>query len=635
MIKNFIRCASLLFMFATAINKTDAQNSVLINFGSSSCTGSEPSFSFIKNPFSDSSSALTTCSLANQLSTIFGVFVAYNPKNNKIYVADISSDTATKIWILDVGIPANIMCPSLLSTTPDYSYSYISNNFEFDNNGDLWSFSKYNDSLGQCNIDKFDVTDGAVLNTRILQFASGYYPTSISSGDISILPNGRMFAVLGSNPSKLYEIKNYNTSTNASAVFLDSLPLNCYGIAYLNGALELTGSDFSGKCYYYKYNINSGILDSLQSFQAGQLPIDNTSISPSLGAAKQLVNAVKINENTADLTYDIYVKNLGNVALNNINVSDNLSAVFGAANISNIAVSFVPGDNAANLVLNTNFNGSTDTNLLAPAQDLANQTSGSNSYFFKISVSARVTNLNFAFTYLNFAVTTATLGSSGTQSFINVSDSSNNGPESAVDPNNDGDATEVGENVPTPFTLATLPVKFISVQAALINTTSAIIKWTVAVPAINSDKFDAEYSVDQIHWNIIETIKITNSNQSAYEVTHNNIPQGNIFYRIKETDEDGNYMYSNIVVLNDKNSDESFFIYPNPANNFIIITAKDNSEGQANIILYDAVGKKILSSIMTGNIQQLNTASLPAGAYILKIKTDEKLISRKILINHK
>ena len=253
---------------------------------------------------------------------IFAVFIAYNPKNNKIYVADIRSGINTKIWVLDVGLPANISCPPVIDSMPDYAYSYVSNNFEFDNNGDLWSFSNYNDTTGQCNMDKFDVNTGTVINTRLVQFPAGNFPTAISSGDFTILPNGRMFATLGSFPSRLYEITNYSsTTTNATATFLDTLPQSCFGIAYLNGQLEITGTDFSGNCYYYKYNITTNVLDSAKSFQDGQLPIDNTSITPSLGVTKQLLNAVKINDNTADLTYEIYVKNLGNVALNNINVS--------------------------------------------------------------------------------------------------------------------------------------------------------------------------------------------------------------------------------------------------------------------------------------------------------------------------
>ena len=199
---------------------------------------------------------------------------------------------------------------------------------------------------------------------------------------------------LGSFPSKLYEIKNYNTNTNATAIFLDSLPQSCFGIAYLNGQLEITGTDFSGNCYYYKYDIATNILDSIKSFQDGQLPIDNTSITPSVGVTKQLVNMVKVNNNTADLTYEIYARNLGNVALNNINVSDNLAAVYGAGNVSNINVSFVPGENAANLILNPSYNGNNDSDLLIAGQNLNNQTSVNTDYFLKLRLSFRVTNLN-------------------------------------------------------------------------------------------------------------------------------------------------------------------------------------------------------------------------------------------------
>ncbi|HEX7457671.1 MAG TPA: hypothetical protein VF301_04465, partial [Ginsengibacter sp.] len=184
MIKKFIHQSIALIIFSIALHHNSfAQNSLLVNFGTSSCNGSgEPAFSLIKDPLTDSASSLITCSLASQLPDIFAVFIAYNPKNNKIYVADIRSGINTKIWVLDMGLPANITCPSLLDSTPNYTYSYISNNFEFDNNGDLWSFSNYNDTLGQCNIDKFDVTTGTVINTRTVQFPAGNFPTSISSG---------------------------------------------------------------------------------------------------------------------------------------------------------------------------------------------------------------------------------------------------------------------------------------------------------------------------------------------------------------------------------------------------------------------------------------------------------------------
>ena len=634
MIKNFIRKSFPLIILGAALSNTSvAQNSLLVNFGSASCNGSgEPAFSLIKDPLSDTASNLLTCSLANQVPDIFAVFVAYNPKNNKLYAADIRSGN-TKIWVLDIGLPANLTCPSLLDSTPNYTYSYVSNNFEFDNNGDLWSFSGYNDTLGQCNIDKFDVTTGTIINTRTVQFPDGNFPTSISSGDITILPNGRMFATLGSFPSKLYEIKNYNTSTNATAIFLDSLPQSCFGIAYLNGQLEITGTDFSGNCYYYKYDIATNTLDSIKSFQDSQLPIDNTSITPSVGVTKQLVKMVKVNNNTADLTYEIYARNLGNVALNNINVSDNLAGVFGAGNVSNINVSFVPGENSANLLLNPSYDGSNDNNLLMPVQNLNNKTSVNTDYFLKLRLSFRVTNLNPAIIYENSAVGSATIGSIGTSSFSNVADSSNNGPESAVDPNNDGNATESGENIPTPFNFGTLPVKFISVNALLVDKTSVMVKWAVATPTVNSDKFEVEYSADGKNFSTIGKVEIDNTNQSNYQFLHNDIPTGNLYYRIKETDVDGEFVYSDIIVLHNITSG-SLVIFPNPTNNYITVTAPTNGPGKTQIILYDAVGKIVSSSILLATTKTISTNLFPNGTYVLKVISNGHTTTQKVVIMH-
>ena len=637
MIKKFICQSIALFIIIITSLTSVAQNSLLVNFGTSSCTGSaEPAFSFIKDPLSISPSQLITCSLADQLPDIFAVFIAYNPKNNKIYVADIRSGIETKIWVLDMGLPANISCPPVIDTIPDYTYSYVSNNFEFDNNGDLWSFSNYNDTTGQCNMDKFDVNTGTVINTRLVQFPAGNFPASITSGDFTILPNGRMFATLGSYPSRLYEITNYSsTTTNATATYLETLPQNCFGIAYLNGQLEITGSDFSGNCYYYKYNITTNVLDTAVNFQNGQLPIDNTSITPSLGVTKQLVNAVKINDNTSDLTYEIYVKNLGNVALNNINVTDNLAAFFGKGNVSDITVVFVPGENDAALALNPSYNGSNDSDLLSAGQNLANQTSVNTDYFFKLRLGFRVTNLNPAEVYLNSAVGSATIGTVGTSGFINVSDSSNNGPQTLVDPNNNGNAGESGENIPTPFSLATLPVKFISITASFIDKTSSIVKWIVATPTDNSDKFDIEFSTDGRNWNSIGVVKISNANQSNYQFLHTNIPVGNLYYRISEIDIDGAYVYSNVMILRSKNTSSSFVIFPNPANNYITISTPYNIPGKTKIILYDVIGKQLTASILTGSIEKINTADLPNGAYLLKIVNNGTIATQKVLIMHK
>ncbi len=614
---------------------TFSQNAVLVNFGSNNCySANNPSFSLINNPLGASPSVLAGCSLTAQLPNFFAVFIAYNPLNNKIYVADVRSGIDTKIWVMDMGLPSNIACP-VIPVAPTYSYSYVSNNFEFDNNGDLWSFSSYNVITGRCNMDKFDVATGNVINTRVLQFPAGNFPTSISSGDLTILPNGRMFATLGDQPSRLYEINNYSsTSSNATATYLQTLPRDCYGIAYLNGQLEVTGIDFSGICYYFDYKISSNTLGLQKPFQIGQGPIDNSSLTPSLGVTKLLVNTVKVNSNTADLTYEVYVKNIGNVIINNINVADDLGAVFGAANVSNVSAAFVAGGNMGALTLNPFFNGTSNISILNAGQKLSNQTLGNTNYYFKLLIKCRVTNLSAATIYLNAAIARGTIGNAGNSSLINIADSSNNGTEAVVDPNNNGNAGEVGENIPTPFVLGTLPVNFINVVASLINNNTAIVKWKIAPPTINAKNFEVEYSTDGSNWITLATINITNPTQTDYQLNHQPIPAGNLYYRIKQTDHDGVYVYSKIVLLQQKTNQKNFIVLPNPANHFIQVSAPVDVNGKVQIELYDAAGRKIYSKPITQPITEINTSYLSNGTYLLKIIHNEVINTRKVLIVH-
>jgi hypothetical protein len=574
--------------------------------------------------------------MSAQVPNFFNVFIAYNPKNNKVYVADVRTFASTKIWVLDIGLPQGISCPPSTPVAPTYSYSYVSNNFEFDNNGDLWSFSNYNPATGQCSMDKFDVNTGLVINARQVQFPAGNFPTTISSGDLTILPNGRMFATLGSTPSRLYEIINYSsTSSNASAIYLQTLPKDCYGVAYLNGQLQLTGIDFDlSECYYFDYNISANILGTQKPFQVGQAPIDNTSFTPSLGTTKRLVNAAKVNFNTADLTYELYVKNLGNTIINNINVSDDLGATFGVGNVSNVSTAFVSGSNGAGLILNSLYNGVTNTSLLNTGQSLPNQTSSSNEYFFKLTIQCRVTNLNIFSTYLNAAIGNGTIGNVATASLINVSDSSNNGTEAVVDPNNNGNASETGENIPTPFHFGTLPVHFITVNASLLNKHDALIKWSVATPTVNSKTFEVEYSGNGTRWNTIAKLEIIDPAKSLYQVMHTRVPAGVAYYRIRETDNDGAFIYSKIAALHSPINEQVYVITPNPASDYLLVTVTATGNSKTTIEMFDAVGRKMLTQQMQGASGRVNTANIPSGTYLVKVSASGIVDTQKVLIVH-
>ena len=444
-----------------------------------------------------------------------------------------------------------------------------------------------------------------------------------------------MFAVLGNGTCRLYEITNYRTVGGiATATYLTTMPKDCYGIAYLNGLLEITGMDFGTNCYYYDYNIAANTLGTEKTFQNGQAPIDNASLTPSVGCTKRLLSSTKINDNTADLVYEVYLENLGNVILNNINLTDDLNATFGAGNVSNVSVAFVPGFNAGNLLLNPFFNGTTNTSVLITGQNLKNKVLNNSDYYFKVQISCRATNLNNTTIYLNSAIAKADIGSSSQLSTVAVSDSSNNGDFIILDPNQNGNAGDAGENLPTPFNFSVLPVRFINASATLLNQHEELVKWQVATPMENAASFEIELSVDGRNWNKAGALTIDNLSKGNWQFTHTNIPTGNLYYRIKQIDRNGSYTYSRIVLLKNNIKGGGYVIYPNPANNYIVISSGYDAVNKATVQLYDATGRLLLNKTITSSNEEINTSQYPRGTYMLRIVNDEEVVSYKVVVQH-
>ncbi|HEY9830064.1 MAG TPA: hypothetical protein V6D26_05765, partial [Stenomitos sp.] len=88
--------------------------------------------------------------------------------------------------------------------------------------------------------------------------------------------------------------------------------------------------------------------------------------NPLIGAAKTVAALVDLGNGNFQLTYTITVQNFGNVDLNNVQVTENLSNTFGSTPFTVNRVSSPTG----NLAPNNNFNGVNDTNLLTGTDTL-------------------------------------------------------------------------------------------------------------------------------------------------------------------------------------------------------------------------------------------------------------------------
>ena len=168
---------------------------------------------------------------------------------------------------------------------------------------------------------------------------------------------------------------------------------------------------------------------------------------PQIGTAKQVNNVVNNGDGTYDVTYDVFVENLGDVELNNVQLTENLATTFASATgFTPGAVTVVSGG----LTLNPSFDGSTNTNLLAGTDTMAIAATAQLQLVVTVTPGAELGPYN------NQVVADGT-----SPGGVGVSDDSDDGAE--VDTDGDGIAgganeSDSSEDDPTPVEFTENPV---------------------------------------------------------------------------------------------------------------------------------------------------------------------------------
>ena len=202
------------------------------------------------------------------------------------------------------------------------------------------------------------------------------------------------------------------------------------------------------------------------------------------------------------------------------------------------------------------------------------------------------------------------------------------------------------------FTLGTINYNTTPLPVGLVNFAATPDKnkvdlnWTTATET-NNDYFTIEKSKNGVDFDFLDQVKskALNGNSTAflnYEI-YDTSPymQGTNYYRLKQTDRNGQYSYFNVVSadLEPAGSDFSFAIYPNPSLGGMLnlaITADKNQE--VLVVVYDITGKENYSKVIvtedTGeNVYAFDSSGkLAAGVYFITATSQQKIISKKLII---
>lgn len=159
-----------------------------------------------------------------------------------------------------------------------------------------------------------------------------------------------------------------------------------------------------------------------------------------------------------------------------------------------------------------------------------------------------------------------------------------------------------------------LPLKLESFQVTSTKHRN-MLNWTATVDK-DAGWFVPQRSADNIEWSTLSVIPAS-PQQQRYSYTDEHPPVETQYYRLALRNNDGTHTYSSILTVRERN-DNRITIYPNPATEWIMITADKNIRC---IVIRDLQGKLVRSiRVKPGTRKyEVSLTGLPHGQYLLNV----------------
>ncbi len=156
-----------------------------------------------------------------------------------------------------------------------------------------------------------------------------------------------------------------------------------------------------------------------------------------------------------------------------------------------------------------------------------------------------------------------------------------------------------------------------------------VAQWTT-LTELNNDFFTLQRSADAKNWLEVKIIPGAGTTDSRrnYQTFDENPSRGMSYYRLKQTDFDGQYSYSPIRMVDVKFRSE-INIFPNPSPGTFTVSGVKSEN--ARIRVFSVLGKEIPFALHKDKEYQVDLSDHPAGLYILKIGDGPELRTFQII----
>lgn len=189
----------------------------------------------------------------------------------------------------------------------------------------------------------------------------------------------------------------------------------------------------------------------------------------------------------------------------------------------------------------------------------------------------------------------------------------------------------------SPFTLGSstnvnpLPLVLLNFNAKAIANNIEV-KWATT-SEINNDFFTLEKSTNGSEWSNIATIKGAGNSEvlTNYNFLDVNPVNGTQFYRLKQTDVNGDFTYSAIVAVTFGQSqlNNTLSMYPIPASTVLNIQSSMDLSAGAVVNVYNAQGRMVMTLHANESNLAIDIQNLESGIYFVEINAGSEIVKSK------
>ncbi len=162
--------------------------------------------------------------------------------------------------------------------------------------------------------------------------------------------------------------------------------------------------------------------------------------------------------------------------------------------------------------------------------------------------------------------------------------------------------------------LTVLPITLLYFDA-MAHERKVYLDWSTS-SEINNDYFTVERSKNADKWEKVVRVEGAGFSSSTlnYQAIDTDPYTGISYYRLKQTDFDGQFEYSDVRAVNIDADQGRVRLYPNPTNDRFFIVSPENSAFSVNIL--DAYGKLVYTE---ANQKEISVAGFASGMYVVRI----------------